>query len=317
MKTTSGQPLYLTGRKTFIYGFAIGAKSILNVSEEILHNNDSCKYILSYKFSQDHLEIFFSKIRGRHGFNNNPTCQQFKYALRQMLLHSDIKQSLNSNCFEFDTDYAMSLFLIMWRKKQDNVFNDFEDEDDCSEENFIQHTSLKRYDTLSDYVLYYIAGYIVKNIKYLNCDSCALNLRHTFFEHNYAVDDTFSTFLNFCNNGGLVKPSKSVFTICKETEKQLQILTDSFSVLHIRKINTKVLYRVKNIFAFDKTIFSDLECENTGLLEMPHKIQLIITVCNKYINVRMHSFAKFYHDEILKPIRKRHQLTKQILFSRE
>lgn len=103
LKTTSGQPLYRTGRKTFIYGLSIAAKSILDISEKIFENNKSFKYILSYKFSQDHLEILFSKIRGRHSFNNNPTCQQLKDAFRQILLHSDIKQSINANCFEFDT----------------------------------------------------------------------------------------------------------------------------------------------------------------------------------------------------------------------
>lgn len=91
LKTIEGKPLYCSGRKTFIYGFSIAARSILDISREILKNNESFKYILAYKFSQDHLEIFFSKIRGRHGFNNNPTCHQFKCAVRQILLHADIK----------------------------------------------------------------------------------------------------------------------------------------------------------------------------------------------------------------------------------
>ncbi|XP_026813255.1 uncharacterized protein LOC113553890 [Rhopalosiphum maidis] len=33
-------------------------------------------FILSYKISQDHLEMLFSAIRSREGFNNNPTGQQ-------------------------------------------------------------------------------------------------------------------------------------------------------------------------------------------------------------------------------------------------
>lgn len=64
LKTSDGRLLHRTARKTFIYGLSIAAQSILDISTEIFKNNESFKYILSYKFSQDHLEILFSKIRG-------------------------------------------------------------------------------------------------------------------------------------------------------------------------------------------------------------------------------------------------------------
>lgn len=318
LKTSDGRLLHRTARKTFIYGLSIAAQSILDISTEIFKNNESFKYILSYKFSQDHLEILFSKIRGRHGFNNNPTCQQFTYAMKQILLHTDIKASINSNCFEFDAEYATSIFPLMWKKKkQDNMFNDLESENDDEYNNDFHEISLKKHDTVSDYIIYYISGYIVKKLKYLNCKSCILNLKNIESEHNYAHKETFSTFLNFCNNGGLVKPSASVFSICKETEKQLHIITDHFCEINIKEIDKKVINKVKNVLVFNNKIFPNLQCEDINLLEMPHKIQLIIAVCNKYITIRLHSYSKFYQEEILKPIRKRHQLTKQILFLRE
>lgn len=321
LKTIDDRLLHRTARKTFIYGLIIAAQSILDISTEIFQNNESFKYILSYKFSQDHIEILFSKIRGRHGFNNNPTCQQFKYAMRQILLHTDIKGSINSNCFEFEMEYATSIFPIMWKKKkQNNIFNNLDIENDDEYDNNTHYeTPLKKHETITDYIIYYISGYIVKKLKYINCESCALSLRNiaSHNEHNYAHEETFSAFLNFSNNGGLLKPSSSVFYICKETEKQLQIITDCFSQLNINQIDKKVINKVKNILIFDKKIFPTLQCEDTNLLEMPHKVQLIITICNKYITVRLHSFSKFYQDEILKPIRKRHQLSKQILFLRE
>lgn len=259
LKTKEGQPLYCTARKTFIYGLSIAARSILDISQEILKNNKFFKYILTYKFSQDHLEILFSKIRGRHGFNNNPTCQQFKYAIRQILLHADIKQSINSNCFEFDTEYAISIFPLMWKKKrEDNLFNDLENEDDEYNDEF-QEVPLQKHDMITDYIIYYIGGYIVKKLKYLNCDSCALNLRNISSDHNYySHEETFSRFFNFCNNGGLVKPSPSVFYICKETEKQLQIITNYFSQIHIKNIDKKVINEIKSIFILDNTIFPNL-----------------------------------------------------------
>lgn len=167
----------------------------------------------------------------------------------------------------------------MWKKKQDHIFNDLVNENECYSE--FQTISLKKHDNVSDYIIYYIGGYIIRQLKYLNCESCALSLRHIISEHNYSQEDTFSIFFNYCNNGGLVKPSTSAFYICKETEKQLRIVTDYFSILNVSEIDKKVLHKVKNILAFDNKISSNLECKNTGLLEIPHKIQLIIVIYNK------------------------------------
>lgn len=51
--------LIKSGRKTFIYGLAITAKSILEIACDIFNENITYKYLLTYKFSQDHLEILF------------------------------------------------------------------------------------------------------------------------------------------------------------------------------------------------------------------------------------------------------------------
>lgn len=109
----------------------------------------------------------------------------------------------------------------MWKKKkEDNLFNDLENTDDELFNDDFEEIPLQKHDTITDNIIYYISGYIVKNFKYLNCDSCALNLRNMSSDHNYySHEETFSRFFNFCNNGGLVQPSSSMFYICKETEK--------------------------------------------------------------------------------------------------
>ena len=45
------------------------------------------KYLLSYKFSQHHITHFFRAVRGRGGWNNNPTARQFKAAYKRFLVH--------------------------------------------------------------------------------------------------------------------------------------------------------------------------------------------------------------------------------------
>ena len=51
----------------------------------------SFKACLTYKLSQDHLELFFSAVRAAGGFNNNPTAQQFMAAYKRLLFRGTIK----------------------------------------------------------------------------------------------------------------------------------------------------------------------------------------------------------------------------------
>uniref|UniRef100_A0A1S4KWE5 Transposable element P transposase-like RNase H C-terminal domain-containing protein n=2 Tax=Ixodes scapularis TaxID=6945 RepID=A0A1S4KWE5_IXOSC len=55
-------------------------------------------YILTHKISQDHLEIFFGSIRGKGGYNNNPTAWQFKAAYKRLLIQTEVKSSEAGNC---------------------------------------------------------------------------------------------------------------------------------------------------------------------------------------------------------------------------
>jgi len=80
----NGIPLILSGRKIFLIGFIVTMTSTLEIAYKLLGRAQSpLKYILTYKMSQDHLELFFSCIRSRGGSNNNPNYIQFKKTLRQ------------------------------------------------------------------------------------------------------------------------------------------------------------------------------------------------------------------------------------------
>jgi len=122
--------------------------------------------------------------------------------------------------------------------------------------------------------------------------------------------------LDYNNNGGLVGSSISVYKIILETEKQFKSLTNHFSKLLIKNLDLKVITQVKNQLALDNLIFANLNCDNTDISEIPHKIKLIkTTIARRYINIRLYSYFKFYTQEILKPIKKRDIFSKQILFA--
>jgi len=132
-------------------------------------------------------------------------------------------------------------------------------------------------------------------------------LQNNYIEHNYVHLEYFSKFLVYSNNGGLIRPSKSVYKIILETEKQIKQVTNNFENLTIKNLDLKIITYVKNVLTLDNLIFSDLNCENTDPLEIPHKIRLITAIAQRYLEIRLHSYSKFYTQEILKPVKKRHR----------
>ncbi|KAK2168874.1 hypothetical protein LSH36_13g00005, partial [Paralvinella palmiformis] len=57
------------------------------------------RFLLTYKLSQDHLELFFSAVRHFGDWNNNPSAMQFTSAFRSLFNHADvsIKCSVKAN----------------------------------------------------------------------------------------------------------------------------------------------------------------------------------------------------------------------------
>ena len=73
LKDTGGNPLVKGPRQTFITGFSISVLSIIAISKNVLQRlNSPFEYILTCRFSQDTLEMFFSKIRGRFWLEQQP-----------------------------------------------------------------------------------------------------------------------------------------------------------------------------------------------------------------------------------------------------
>jgi hypothetical protein len=81
LKDSKGKLVHLGTRKTCVVGFIASCASAWNVFlEVVIQPNAPCRYLLTYKLSQDHLELFFSCLRACGGCNNNPTSRQFTAA---------------------------------------------------------------------------------------------------------------------------------------------------------------------------------------------------------------------------------------------
>lgn len=78
----SGQPVVESRRKMGVIGFMCAATGILTIAKDLLmREKDPYAYFLPYKCSQDNIETFFSMIRQRGGWNNNPNVFQVKVVI--------------------------------------------------------------------------------------------------------------------------------------------------------------------------------------------------------------------------------------------
>ena len=87
----NGTPIFRSRRKAGFIWFFTAVLSACNIFDIYIKPPTSkMKYLLTYKTSQDHLELFFCAIRGRSGWCPNPTATQFVSAYKRLLIRHDI-----------------------------------------------------------------------------------------------------------------------------------------------------------------------------------------------------------------------------------
>ena len=84
-------------RKAGIMGWIINLTNILKIFH-LYVKNGSLSYIPTYKFSQDHLELFFGSIWSHLGHNDNPTVRQFRAAYKRLIIRAEIREGGLGNC---------------------------------------------------------------------------------------------------------------------------------------------------------------------------------------------------------------------------
>lgn len=100
--TLKGISVLVSPRKIGFLGFCICIDSLKGLYESYVVTNPLLKYILTYKISQDHLELFFGAIRSHGGYNNNPTARQFKASYKRLLVHTEIKAGNRGNAVNLE-----------------------------------------------------------------------------------------------------------------------------------------------------------------------------------------------------------------------
>ncbi|RZF48094.1 hypothetical protein LSTR_LSTR002160 [Laodelphax striatellus] len=292
---SNGLPLMSSG-KTTILGLVWTIRGMRRLFHDLVESKE-LKYLITYKFSHDHLEMFFWMIRSLSGREYNPTAFKFKDAYKKLLIQDKVENDNTGERNELVDVPLLSLeqenhFRDLGVEMDPSIFStacrdgncDFEDLATVIDDDYIAlPTNLSEY---SSNVVFYLAGFVARRISSkVNCETCSDALIEQEITNHSHVD-----FFARENNGVLVVPSKDVVTICNLLEHEIRVrqLTsdercpNNISPLEIWK---NVMETVKDLHIFVK--LSDHFLDN--IFPENHLIRLVILISKMYVKLRCHN----------------------------
>ena len=212
--------------------------------------------------------MFFPCVRARGGFNDNPNTLQLKYAFRKILLHNAITPSDKANVMMFEEYLSGSLFSFKTNRRRSRLsemtnietLNGVTDADTLkldqeSIENALKTTSMT---FVTENVLYYIAGYILRSIlKSIDCDLCveSLLVPKQMSDHQYFTSP-YGSLVQIKNSGGLIQSSYFVYKIITTAEKMfhLTVVDNPLKITSNRVLVLTMVYHIVKPCKWDKYI---------------------------------------------------------------
>lgn len=338
LKSADGKFLVTQKRKTFILGFVITIKSTIEMATMMLTQPvDPFKYLLTYKFSQDHLELLFSCIRARGGWNNNPNCLQLKYTLRRMLLKNSITASSNANSQILDQH---SVIPVLHTRKHTSPLKEkpttiaVDNEHDADMDTMVEHLEQTELSEFTMYVLHYISGFIVsKLLKIIPCPQCIDDItasatcsqgqsQRCETSTSNAIYDKAPAFTTFINKGGLHIPSTFTLKVVTYAEQVFKCYVSKSShdcITNAKQLKEKMIKEVSHNFVENTqngmTQSSHEYCLTETLFDN-HSLWLVKCIADQFFKLRLFTYAKRYNDNVVREGKpsKRHQLNKLTLF---
>jgi len=306
LRDTAGQLMTAGRRKTAFIGFMVAIQSIQALYVKLVASpSGGMKYLLTYKFSQDHIELFFAAVRSSLGSNNNPTVRQFISAYKRLLIRNEV-EGVGGNCIAVDqTRILFVTATATGSTSKQSVEVDSLDmalvrrydlalrlPQQVSDHDYVDLSNDLNLSVYKQYVVSYIAGFVVRMVRrQVICPDCSGSLTT---EQLY--DERQLQLIKAKDKGGLLKPSPSVVAICETTEKCLQRMLIRNEGKLPQVAGTKFVPTICIIVLEEvggKEIFSDLaEHMFDSTPDNNHVFTLIKVVCQCYCKIRMHALAK-------------------------
>ena len=351
LKDEKGNLLRNGRRKTVNWGFSFSLHSVPSICKELF----TCKYlpyrfVLTYKFSQDNIELLFNKIRRHCGWNNNPNVMEFKYVLIRIILRKSIKPFKTGNCTSFEDSLCKPSGLIDFSSKQGSTssaedyffaddwdvvqeqrrLNPMEDNGVREDDHLTNTESLMKYldselqNELTDNVVHYIAGFTVKSLlQKLECGKAALLLNESNARDvqiaNYPV---FTKLTFFKQKKALTFPSVAALKIVKAIESifRKRVLDEQKGINYEKKLDLKIQSAVLDLLG--PHVFMDSSehyFQHSIGAESDHLSSLVRLIVRKYLSLRLKSYGKRFTEMVVHGDAPsvRHTLMKAIIFKNQ
>lgn len=264
--------------RTGFQGFLINMKSSRAMFEKFVIQEKVLTNIPTMSLSQDHLEIFFGRIRAFGRANDNPTCTHFKAAYRKLLANTTLLYSRSGNVqarssLTIYNPYSNISFITSRTERFPNNKEDVtsDDVDNLLLElaNIEALESTHRLTDLSNYSISHCANIIEKKI--LTSDSFDCDLCRTVFDENQKLQTAFVS-ARFEGR----RPCRDTHLICKTADHFMKIeLLKGNSNLNV--LRAAILSSLEPVSLFSRSIFT---------YHADHKLFLIKFIINEYVRTK-------------------------------
>jgi hypothetical protein len=222
LQDLQGKKLVHSPRKTAFIGLLINIQSLQFLFKTLVEDEGQMNYLLTYKLSQDHIELFFSALRCRLGRNNNPTVREFKAAYKRLLLHQEIRGNRGNCLLQDDTTLLSFRNLNQSTTTKQEDFNDFSTQKkfglafEETDHDYAQISSFPEVSEFQSSVIEYVSGFTVRMAqKVLKCETCLEAIQTQESASQYGLVLTK-------DKGGLIHANSSVVAVCKTTEQSIR-----------------------------------------------------------------------------------------------
>lgn len=266
--------------KTAFIGFIIDMTSLLLMYEDYVENQSLMRSIPTHPILQDHVELFFCMCRSQNGFNDNPTVQQFKSAYRKLLVNNTkINISKGANCQLFETDskpFSNILTVSSRHSIQEQIDLDGNEPTDNETRELLQMLSeiesVEKNGLIDSSLLklsiVHIANMIEFKIKNEGCWYCS-ECKDVFSENIKLRGRSISSKFK-------EQPCSDTYNICKEVDR----------FLHLKFLTGQIKYATIHYTIMRNICLETLFCKTDFRHSFNHKLYLIRTIIDCYIQIR-------------------------------
>ncbi|KAF3837712.1 hypothetical protein F7725_009480 [Dissostichus mawsoni] len=261
-----------------VIGFVINIDTLMLMIPELLQVQ---RYVLTYRFSQDHLELLFNSIRASGGWNNNPSARQFQAIFRRLMVRCGVSPSETGNVAA--QDHTVSLSVVEMSSA------------DTAEEHPSPFANISAVVSDHSYLPTRFGGLVENALVYIavSCDVCRASLLPPSSPEN---------------NGGLVIPSKGTVKVLRAAERVIR----QASTRQAPKVST-VTYIVRGEIGTQDVFQLGEHIEETQFGIDNHYSNLLSLVVSVFLKIRLHHIAKLTSLDLQKG-NTRKKLCKTVLF---